>query len=147
MHHHCPYLKRTLRNLTSSYHNRLCYLHAQPSRHNLNVALSCEDKSIPVVLSDSFFRGAARRRLDPLSDDAPWVSTRNTTIAFGGLPDGAHTLTVRARETEVEGGSSDKVICLIWICLCILFCFPSMSSSRVTPENLHTCLSIRGLVG
>lgn len=44
-----------------------------------------------------------------MSDDDPWVSTRNTTLAFDGLPDGAHTLTVRARETEAEGGSSDKV--------------------------------------
>lgn len=61
-------------------------------------------------LADRFFAGrGGYRRLDPLSDDAPWVSTQNTTLAFGGLPDGTHALTVRARETEAEGGSSDKV--------------------------------------
>jgi len=52
-------------------------------------------------------RGASR--LDPSGDDDPWISTRNTTIAFDGLKDGEHILTVRAREAEADGGSSDKV--------------------------------------
>lgn len=48
-------------------------------------------------------------RLDPVDDDAPWVSTPNVTLEIRGLEDGPHVLTVRARETEAEGGSSDQV--------------------------------------
>ncbi|CAB1108211.1 unnamed protein product [Ectocarpus sp. CCAP 1310/34] len=48
-------------------------------------------------------------RLDPLDDDTAWTTTSNTTLEFMGLQDGTHALTVRARETLAEGGSSDQV--------------------------------------
>lgn len=48
-------------------------------------------------------------RLDSSSDSDPWLSTTNITLVFENLADGPHTLTVRAREAEGEGGSSDKV--------------------------------------
>ncbi|CAN0068374.1 unnamed protein product, partial [Ectocarpus sp. 12 AP-2014] len=48
-------------------------------------------------------------RLDPVDDAAAWATTSNTTLEFSGLQDGTHVMTVRARETLAEGGSSDQV--------------------------------------
>lgn len=56
----------------------------------------------------SFSRPGGASRLDSNGSDDPWLTTSNLTLTFDGLGDGAHTVVVRAREDEDEGGDSDK---------------------------------------